>query len=149
MHLLEKADMIISHVKKWANERILALLRRFFVWITQTVRKDPVQSLVASPDLCHLSEIGERRCTTNINSEANVNTELYTKTKEKRSNLIVKETKAEGAVKLKVCKKHFDMAVGGSRLGWWIICLLFCLYIVGQTVRVSIDLVFTVWSEAL
>ena len=109
---------------------------------------DPVQSLVASPELCHLSEVGERRCTTNVNSEANVNTELYTKTKEKRSNLIVKETKAEGAVKSKVCKKHFDMAVGGSRLGWWIICLLFCLYIVGQTIRVSIDLVFTVWSEA-
>ena len=77
------------------------------------------------------------------NSEANVNTELYTKAKEKRSNLIVKETKVKGQ-SIKSLQEAFRHGCWRFKLGWWIICLLFCLYIVGQTIRVSIDLVFTV-----
>ena len=74
--------------------------------------------------------------------------ELHLKKKENRNDIVVEETRQKGAVKRQVCKKHFDMAVGGSTLGWAICLLIFALYIGGQTVRVYIDVIFTRWSVA-
>ena len=96
MHLLEKADMIIS-LSKNGQMKDSGTFKEIFHLDHANSGKDPVQSLVASPELCHLSEVGERRCTTNVNSEANVNTELYTKTKEKRSNLVKKNQSRRGS----------------------------------------------------
>ena len=106
MHLLEKADMIIS-LSKNGQMKDSGTFKEIFHLDHANGGKDPVQSLVSSPDLCHLSEVGERTCANNLNSEANVNTGLYKKTKEKRSNLIVKETKAEGGSQIESLQEAF------------------------------------------